>query len=204
MPPPTTTTQGSDHGHHQILDQSGDTAVIWDLDDEATLRAAEEIFEREAAQAKMAFARPLGAPVEQAERIEELRPHGRGDHLGPAHPGWVIPSLRLVEDIPDWGALVEVVGGEHHGARTLLVPADRVLPHATTGPRRLVPPVRRPLRLVEDRMVGSAAWWRVEADRRAESLLESLLDDGQRARVAGTAALLGADPLRPRRAGPGE
>ncbi len=93
----------------------------------------------------------------------------------------MIPSLRLVEDIPEWGALVEVVGGEHHGARTLLVPADRVLPHATTGTRRLVPPVRRPLRLVDDRTVGSAASGRAEADRRAEALLESLLDDGQRA-----------------------
>jgi hypothetical protein len=61
-------------GTMRILDQSGDTAVIWDLDDETTLRAAEEIFEREAAQAKMAFARPLGAPVEQAERIRSFDP----------------------------------------------------------------------------------------------------------------------------------
>ena len=61
-------------GTMRILDQSGDTAVTWDLDDETTLRAAREIFEREAAQSKMAFARPLGAPVEQAERIRSFDP----------------------------------------------------------------------------------------------------------------------------------
>jgi hypothetical protein len=71
QPPPP---KGATMGTMRILDQSGDTAVIWDLDDEATLRAAEEIFEREAAQAKMAFARPLGAPVEQAERIRSFDP----------------------------------------------------------------------------------------------------------------------------------
>jgi hypothetical protein len=61
-------------GMMRILDHTGDTAVTWDLDDETTLRAAEEIFEREAAQSKMAFARPLGAPVEQAERIRSFDP----------------------------------------------------------------------------------------------------------------------------------
>ena len=53
---------------------TGDTAVSWDLDDESAIRAAEEIFEREAAQSKMAFARPTGAPVEQAERIRSFDP----------------------------------------------------------------------------------------------------------------------------------
>ena len=57
-----------------LLDQSGDTAVTWDLDDETALRVAREIFEREAAQSKMAFARPTGAPVEEAERIRSFDP----------------------------------------------------------------------------------------------------------------------------------
>jgi hypothetical protein len=105
----------------------------------------------------------------------------------------VIPSFRLVEDIPDWGALVELVGGEHHGARMLLVPVARVLPRATTGTGRPESPVRRPLRLVGDRVPASPggrqaeanrraeADRRAEANRRAEALLESLLDDDQRA-----------------------
>jgi hypothetical protein len=61
-------------GTMRILDHTGDTAVTWDLDDESTIRAAEEIFEREAAQAKMAFARSMGAPVEEAERIRRFDP----------------------------------------------------------------------------------------------------------------------------------
>jgi hypothetical protein len=93
----------------------------------------------------------------------------------------VIPSLRLVEDIDEWGALVEVVGGEHHGARMLLVPAARVLPRAVARAGRPGPPVRRPLRLVDDRVVTSPRLARAEANRRAEALLESLLDDEQRA-----------------------
>ena len=61
-------------GTMRILDHTGDTAVTWDLDDEAAVRAAAEIFEREAAASKMAFARPAGAPVEQAERIKRFDP----------------------------------------------------------------------------------------------------------------------------------
>ncbi len=61
-------------GTMRILDHTGDTAVTWDLDDETAVRAAEEIFEREAAQSKMAFARSFGAPVEQAERIRSFDP----------------------------------------------------------------------------------------------------------------------------------
>jgi hypothetical protein len=61
-------------GTMRILDRTGDTAVMWDLDDESTVRAAEEIFEREAAQSKMAFARSVGAPVEEAERIRSFDP----------------------------------------------------------------------------------------------------------------------------------
>ena len=98
----------------------------------------------------------------------------------------MIPSFRLVEDIPDWGALVEVVGGEHHGAQVLLVPAARVLPGVTPRERPEVA-LRRPLRLVDGRAGPvpvtrrAEAGWRAEAARRAEELLESLLDDDQRA-----------------------
>jgi hypothetical protein len=61
-------------GTMRILDHSGDTAVTWDLDDETTVRAAEEIFERLAAESKMAFARPPGAAAEEAERIKRFDP----------------------------------------------------------------------------------------------------------------------------------
>ena len=92
----------------------------------------------------------------------------------------MIPSLRLVEDIPDWGALVEVVGGEHHGARVLLVPAARVLPRARTreepdrAPRRRVAPTH-------GRLSAPQASEEAEANRKAEALLVSLLDHHQRA-----------------------
>jgi hypothetical protein len=61
-------------GTMRILDHSGDTAVAWDLDDEATVRAAEELFARLSAECKMAFARPPGAPAEEAERIRRFDP----------------------------------------------------------------------------------------------------------------------------------
>jgi len=61
-------------GTMRILDHSGDTAVTWDIDDEATVRAAEELFERLGAESKMAFARSAGAPPEEAERIRRFDP----------------------------------------------------------------------------------------------------------------------------------
>jgi hypothetical protein len=88
----------------------------------------------------------------------------------------MIPSLHLVEDIPDWGVLVEVVGGEHHGATVLLVPAARVLPGATSRPRA-EPPAGRPAR----HRNGDIVTTEHAAGQRAEALLESLLDDDQRA-----------------------
>ena len=91
----------------------------------------------------------------------------------------MIPSLRLVEDIPEWGTLVALVGGEHHGTNVLLVPAARILPGDTwRQPSR--PPERRRWRLLDDDVAGRAAA-RAEATLRAESLLESLLDERQRA-----------------------
>jgi hypothetical protein len=61
-------------GTMRILDHSGDTAVTWDLGDETTVRAAEELFERLTAESKMAFARPPGTPADEAERIKRFDP----------------------------------------------------------------------------------------------------------------------------------
>jgi hypothetical protein len=91
----------------------------------------------------------------------------------------MIPSLRLVEDIPDWGALVELVGGEHHGANVLLVPAARVLPAARAREESQLSR-RRQVRLDHDRFVGRQRSHQAEANRRAEALLVSLLDADQR------------------------
>ena len=61
-------------GTMRILDHTGDTAVTWDIDDETTIRAAEDLFERLAAESKMAFARSPGASAEEAERIRRFDP----------------------------------------------------------------------------------------------------------------------------------
>jgi hypothetical protein len=91
----------------------------------------------------------------------------------------MIPSLRLVEDIPEWGTLVALVGGEHHGANVLLVPAARILP-GDSRRHGSPPPERGRWRLIDDDLATREVA-RVEATRRAEALLESLLDDRQRA-----------------------
>ena len=91
----------------------------------------------------------------------------------------MIPSLRLVEEIPAWGTLVALVGGEHHGANILLVPAARVLPGDTW--RAASPPSeRRRWRLLDDDHTRRDRA-RAEATRRADALLESLLGEQQRA-----------------------
>ena len=92
----------------------------------------------------------------------------------------MIPSLRLVEDIPDWGVLVKLVGGEHNGSNVLLVPAARVLPRATAREASELPPGRL-VRLTHDRFVTPEEARRADARHRAEALLESLLDADQRA-----------------------
>ncbi len=92
----------------------------------------------------------------------------------------MIPAFQLVEDIPDWGLLVRLVGGEHHGATMLLVPAARTLPAANSW-RHHDPPSRRIVRLANGPILTAEEVQRTEARRRAEVLLESLLDDRQRA-----------------------
>lgn len=86
----------------------------------------------------------------------------------------MIPSLRRVEDIPDWGVLVELVGGEHNGANVLLVPAARVLPRARVHEDSRLPR-RRPVQLTHDRFGDREESHKAGANRRAEALLVSLL-----------------------------
>jgi hypothetical protein len=92
----------------------------------------------------------------------------------------MIPSFQLVEDIPDWGLLVRLVGGEHHGATVLLVPTARTLP-AVTSRRGDDPPGRRFVRLANGHVLTAEEVQRTDAKGRAEALLESLLDERQRA-----------------------
>lgn len=62
-------------GTLRILDSSGDTAVTWDLADHDTVRAAEELFERLLkTERKIPFARPAGAPADQAVQIARFDP----------------------------------------------------------------------------------------------------------------------------------
>jgi hypothetical protein len=90
----------------------------------------------------------------------------------------MIPSFQLVEDIPEWGLLVSLVGGEHHGATVLLVPAARTLPAVTSWRDR---PDRPVARTTLGRVLTTEEVQRAEAKRRAETLLVSLLDERQRA-----------------------
>lgn len=101
--------------------------------------------------------------------------------------GW-IPRLRLIEELESWGTWAELVGGEHAGASVLLVPAERILPGVARGEARqarrvqrriahgVLEPGRRGQRVIPeiDRSKSAAS------KRKAEQLLESLLDDHQR------------------------
>ena len=100
--------------------------------------------------------------------------------------GW-IPRLRLIEELEEWGELVELVGGEHNGALVLLVPAERILPGPARGEAR--PPRRVQRRIAHDEFEAPRRARRaisevdqsksVASKHRADRLLESLLDDGQ-------------------------
>lgn len=61
-------------GLMRILDHTGDTVVRWSLDDPATMAEAESIFRRLQGERKMAFARPAGAPADQASLIRRFDP----------------------------------------------------------------------------------------------------------------------------------
>lgn len=80
-------------------------------------------------------------------------------------------AVRLVEDLGDGRCLYEMVEGEHAGA---LVVGPRHLPELRPGPGAGGRPRLRREYWQLDRRA------RREADRRAEDLLESFLDDDQR------------------------
>lgn len=62
-------------GQMRILDHSGDTTVTWALDDPASIAQAEAVFARLLRERKIPFARPAGAPADDAERITAFDPH---------------------------------------------------------------------------------------------------------------------------------
>ena len=62
-------------GTMRILDSSGDTVVTWDVDEEATIRRAEELFAQLTRERKIPFARSSGASAEEAEQIRTFDPN---------------------------------------------------------------------------------------------------------------------------------
>lgn len=56
-------------GTMRVLNRGGDTAVTWAPEDPASLREAEELLARLAAEPKIPFACLAGAPATEAERI---------------------------------------------------------------------------------------------------------------------------------------
>ncbi len=122
-PSPGRDHKGETMGTMRILDHTGDTAVSWDLDDEPAHPGRRGDLRARGRAVEDGLRPPHGRPRRGGRADQELRPLRRRDHLGATDPRWMIPSLRLVEDIPEWGTLVALVGGEHHGANVLLVPA---------------------------------------------------------------------------------
>lgn len=61
-------------GTMRILDSTGDTLVDWEIDDQAAVREAEELFARLSAERRIPFARASGTIAEDAERITTFDP----------------------------------------------------------------------------------------------------------------------------------
>ncbi|MFM8302876.1 MAG: hypothetical protein ACKOA9_01050 [Actinomycetota bacterium] len=61
-------------GTMRILDSTGDTTVTWAPDDPASLLEAEALFDRLRSERKIPFARVVGAPAREAERIARFDP----------------------------------------------------------------------------------------------------------------------------------
>jgi hypothetical protein len=61
-------------GTMRILGSTGDTLVDWDVDDEAAVRQAEELFAQLTRERKIPFARPAGATAAEAEQINTFDP----------------------------------------------------------------------------------------------------------------------------------
>lgn len=56
-------------GMMRILDSTGDTIVAWDVEDEAAIRQAEELFDQLMRERKIPFARSAGLAAGQSEQI---------------------------------------------------------------------------------------------------------------------------------------
>jgi hypothetical protein len=61
-------------GTMRILDHTGDTCIAWSLDDPASLAEAEALFARLHQERKIPFARAVGAPAGDAERVQRFDP----------------------------------------------------------------------------------------------------------------------------------
>jgi hypothetical protein len=61
-------------GTMRVLDETGDTAVMWAPTDEETTVRAEKLFKRLIGERQMAFGRKAGDPVEEAERLDTFDP----------------------------------------------------------------------------------------------------------------------------------
>jgi hypothetical protein len=61
-------------GTMRILDSTGDTAVSWEVTDEAAVREAEDLFARLESERRIPFARTAGAPARDAEQIKSFDP----------------------------------------------------------------------------------------------------------------------------------
>jgi hypothetical protein len=65
---------GNKMGTMRILDSTGDTLVTWDVEDEAAIRQAEELFAQLTLERKIPFARSAGGSAEDAEQISAFDP----------------------------------------------------------------------------------------------------------------------------------
>jgi hypothetical protein len=61
-------------GTMRILDHTGDTMIVWSVDDPESVADAARVFDRLARERKIPFARAVGAPATEAERIRTFDP----------------------------------------------------------------------------------------------------------------------------------
>ncbi len=61
-------------GELRILDETGDTAVAWSIDDSASVANARTAFEHLVAERRIPFARAAGAPAGEAELVRSFDP----------------------------------------------------------------------------------------------------------------------------------
>lgn len=61
-------------GVMRIVDETGDSTLTWEVDDERSVVAAAEMFTRLAALKRLPFARHKGAPASEAELVRQFDP----------------------------------------------------------------------------------------------------------------------------------